>query len=206
MAEPRFEAIVLAAGAGGRFGGDKLLAPWRGGVLLDGALDAAFAAPVERVILVVAPDSDEIAEAARRRATADEEVNRLQVVIAADAASGLSASLLAGIASLDGDADAAFVFLGDMPLIPHHTAARLAEALEPALVAAAPLYDGRRGHPVLLSRALLPMIETLAGDRGFGALLDAQAERVALVRVDDPGVLLDVDTPADLLALDAARV
>ena len=42
----RYEAIVLAGGSGSRFGGGKLLAPFRGGELIDGALRAAFAAPV----------------------------------------------------------------------------------------------------------------------------------------------------------------
>ena len=49
-------ALILAAGAGSRFGGGKLMAPWRGGVLLDGALDAAFTAPVQAVHVVVGAD------------------------------------------------------------------------------------------------------------------------------------------------------
>ena len=56
----RFEALVLAAGSGSRFGGGKLLAPWNGGVLLDGALPAAFAAPARSVILVTGADGERV--------------------------------------------------------------------------------------------------------------------------------------------------
>ncbi|MFA5600050.1 MAG: NTP transferase domain-containing protein, partial [Phenylobacterium sp.] len=52
------EALVLAAGAGRRFGGGKLLAPYRGGVLLDGALAAAFAAPARAGRLVIGTDAE----------------------------------------------------------------------------------------------------------------------------------------------------
>ena len=58
------EAIVLAGGAGARFGGDKLTAPWRGGVLIDGALGAAFAAPVRSVTVVTGADANGGAAAA----------------------------------------------------------------------------------------------------------------------------------------------
>ena len=50
------DAVVLAAGAAARFGGGKLLAPWRGGLLIEAALDAAFAAPVRSVVLVTGAD------------------------------------------------------------------------------------------------------------------------------------------------------
>ena len=57
---PEFEAVVLAAGAGRRFGGGKLLAPWAGGALLDGALAAALAAPARRVIVVTGTAAAEV--------------------------------------------------------------------------------------------------------------------------------------------------
>src|SRR6478609_1963038 len=60
-----FEAVVLAAGSGSRFGGGKLLAAWDAGVLLEGALAAAFAAPVRDVTVVVGADADAVAAVAR---------------------------------------------------------------------------------------------------------------------------------------------
>ena len=88
----RFEALVLAAGAGSRFGGGKLLAPWRGGVLLDGAHAAAFAAPARRVTVVWGADAAVAAAATAYAARVGAE-NRLVRVQAERHADGLSASL-----------------------------------------------------------------------------------------------------------------
>src|SRR5258708_8916546 len=103
-----FEAVVLAAGAGSRFGGGKLLAAWDAGVLLEGALAAAFAAPVRTVTVGIGADAPAVAAAAR------DFDPRTLVVHAADYAEGMGASLRTGIASLPADAAGAFVFLGDM--------------------------------------------------------------------------------------------
>ena len=55
------EAIVLAAGSGRRFGGGKLTSPRGDGLLLDGALEAAFAAPVRTVSVVWGADEEGVA-------------------------------------------------------------------------------------------------------------------------------------------------
>ena len=187
-------ALVLAAGAGTRFGGGKLLADLRGRPLVAHALEAAFAAPVAGVTLVVGADARAV-EAAGRAAAGD---RALTVVEAAAWREGLSASLKAGIASLPTEADGAIVFLGDMPDVPHALAARLVEAWRAGAAAAVPVCGGRRGNPALLSRALFAQVATLQGDRGAGALLDTLGERLARVDTDDPGVLFDVDRREDL--------
>jgi molybdenum cofactor cytidylyltransferase len=191
------EAVVLAAGAGSRFGGGKLLAPLGEGVLLHGALRAAFAAPVRAVTVVVGADAERVAQAARAFDV------RVKVVAAEDHASGMAASLKAGVASLGDDVDAAFVFLGDMPRVPVSVLGRLAEAVSQGAPAAAPVFDGRRGNPVVLSRALFVEIAQLTGDMGARKVLDALGDRLALVEADDDGVLFDVDRPEDLLSPEA---
>ena len=105
----------------------------------------------------------------------------------------MGASLRAGIASLAPDAEGAFVFLGDMPRIPHDVAPRLVEALAAGARAAAPVREGRRGHPVLFSAELFPALLSLAGDRGAGWLLGAMTHGLTLVPTGDDGVLFDVD-------------
>jgi len=193
----RLEAIVLAGGAGARFGGAKLTAPWRGGALIDGALGAAFAAPVRRVIVVTGADPA-VTGAVRGWAEARGEGERLRLVHAADHASGMSASLRAGLAALSPDTAGAYVFLGDMPLIPHDVAGRLAEALAAGALAAAPACQGRRGHPVLFAAGVLPRLADLTGDEGARALLVNLGDRFTVVEVADPGILFDVDAPGDL--------
>jgi molybdenum cofactor cytidylyltransferase len=180
----RLVSIVLAAGHARRFGGNKLAADFAGEPLLSHALRTACAAPVERVILVC------------RAVPAMPLDARIEVVeIASDA---LSVSLSAGIAKARG-ADAAFVFLGDMPLIPPGIAAQLAAQIGDSY-AAQPRFNGKPGHPVLLSARAFPDVIALNGDAGAGKLLRARSD-VVHVDTDDEGVLLDVDSAEDLARL-----
>lgn len=183
-------AIVLAAGSGSRFGGGKLMAPWRDGALLDGALDAAFAAPVQAVHVVVGADPAVAAHAEARGA---------RVVEARDHALGLSASLKAGIAAMPEDAVGALVLLGDMPRVPHAILEPLVAAIEAGAPAAAPVFEGRLGNPVALSAALFPKVLALEGDRGARALIEDLGEALVHVASPDAGILFDVDAPEDLL-------
>ena len=186
------EAIVLAAGSGRRFGGGKLTATYGGGLLLDGALEAAFAAPVRTVTVVWGADEG-VLEAASRFADRTGQSGRLHLVRNTRHAEGMGASLRTGVASLPPDAAGAFVFLGDMPRIPHDIALRLADALAAGARAAAPICGGQRGHPALFSAELFPALLSLAGDRGAGWLLGAMTHGLTLIPTDDDGVLFDVD-------------
>jgi molybdenum cofactor cytidylyltransferase len=182
-------ALVLAAGAGSRFGGGKLMAPWRGRALIDGALDAAFAAPVSGVLVVVGADPRVANHAAARGA---------RVVEAPDHAEGLSASLKAGIAALPPDASGVLVLLGDMPEVPHAVLAPLVEALAAGAPAAVPVFDGRVGNPAALSAALFPRLLALRGDRGARGVIEALGDELARVPAPDAGVLIDIDRREDL--------
>ena len=186
------EAIVLAAGAGSRFGGGKLTASWGDGLLLDAALGAAFAAPVRSVTLVWGADPA-VLEAASRYADRTGQSGRLHLVRNAQHAEGMGASLRTGVGGLPPDTAGAFVFLGDMPRIPHDMAAKLAETLAAGARAAAAICGERRGHPALFSAELFPALLSLAGDRGAGWLLNAMTHGLALIPTEDEGVLFDVD-------------
>ncbi|MDP1618929.1 nucleotidyltransferase family protein [Phenylobacterium sp.] len=193
-----WSAIVLAAGAGRRFGGRKLLAPFEDGVLLDGALKAAFASPASTIILVTGSEAADVATAARAFAERQGQGGRLQIVHAADHAEGMGASLRAGAALLPADSAGAFVFLGDMPRIPTAVLPRLVEAVETGAAAAAPVCGGRRGHPVLFGAGLFAPLRQASGDEGARAALAGLGPRLALIETDDAGVLFDVDQPGDL--------
>ncbi len=186
------EAVVLAAGAGSRFGGGKLLTAYGRGVLLDGALSAAFAAPVRRVTVVTGADGSQVAEAAMAYDPS------VQIVDAHDWEEGMAASLRAGLAGLPADAERCMIFLGDMPRVPHSILKPLCQAVAGGAPAAAPVFRGRRGHPAVLARALFPQVMALRGDQGARTILDALGDRLALVEAPDDGVLYDVDEPADL--------
>lgn len=184
--------MVLAAGTAARFGGRKLLAPWKRAPLLHAALAAARAAPCEAITVVTGADADDVA------ACVHVFDPTIRLVHAADHAEGMAASLRAGIASLPTHSMAAFIFLGDMPRVPRAVLAPLAEAVRTGAPAAAPVFEGRRGNPVVLSRALFAEALALAGDTGARPILQSLGGRLALVESPDDGVLFDVDEPGDL--------
>ena len=194
-ASDRLEAIVLAAGAGLRFGGGKLTASWQGGLLIHGALAAAFAAPARTVTVVTGADP-QVGPAAQAWANEQGEGDRLRIVHADDHAEGMAASLRAGIAALPNDTSGAFVFLGDMPDIPVAILQPLADALSAGAKAAAPVFNGKRGHPVLFGHDLFGALTALTGDAGARDVLDSLGAALALVQTRDPSVLFDVDTAA----------
>ena len=193
----RFAAIVLAAGAGRRFGGGKLLARYGDGVLLDGAHGAAFALAPE-VIVVTGTGAAAVAEAARQAHGQVGGPSRLTIVHAADHAEGMGASLRTGAKALPPDLAGVFILLGDMPRIPRDVGQRLAQALGQGAWAAAPAFQGRRGHPVLVGPELAPRLAEAQGDEGLRGLLAGLGPRLALIETDDEGVLFDVDRPQDL--------
>jgi molybdenum cofactor cytidylyltransferase len=193
-----YAAILLAAGAGRRFGGGKLLAHWRGAPLVAGAVRAALATPSERVIVVTGTDPGPVGDACRAAAKDRGGAERLRLVHAPDHAEGMGASLRAGVAALPTGLRGVFVFLGDMPDVPEEVLPRLVAAVESGAPAAAPTYKGRRGHPVLFSDSLLPDLARAAGDAGAREVLAILGDRLARVESPDPGVLFDVDRPEDL--------
>ena len=176
--------LVLAAGAGTRFGGRKQLALVDGRPLLEHAL-AAVSAVSPRVV-VLGHAADEI------RARVD--LHGARPVVCPDWAEGQAASLRCGLAALAG-ADAVLVVLGDQPGI---TAAAVAAMIGAAgdEDAVRATYDGVPSHPVLLRRPLLERAGELRGDTGFRDLLRAASVReVEVGHLADP---TDVDTREEL--------
>lgn len=187
--------ILLAAGAGSRFGGDKLLALLHGKPLVLHALDALRPAVTE-VIAVVRPGSERLAtllvQAGARVAVCDE------------ASHGMGHSLACGARLAPADTNL-LIALGDMPAVTPDTIARVIAALDAGATIAVPCHRGRRGHPVGFAARLVPMLRVLTQDQGARSVLLANAEAVLEIPVDDPGVLADVDTPVDLERLSERR-
>jgi molybdenum cofactor cytidylyltransferase len=112
-------------------------------------------------------------------------------------ASGLASSLQRGLACVPQDCAGALVLLGDMPLVSPAIIEQLIAAFEshPLTKAVAPVREGQRGNPVLLSRALFPAVAQLLGDVGARALLAAAQGEIVEVAVESRAVTFDVDTP-----------
>jgi CTP:molybdopterin cytidylyltransferase MocA len=187
--------VLLAAGAGRRFGGAKQLAPLDGRPLLQHAIDTACGcAGLDRVVVVLGAEADAVAAAVDAR--------RAELIRTGDWEEGLAASLRAGIAAA-GDAEWIVITLGDEPALPPAaldavvSAARTAPAEAEAVRAR---WAGRPGHPVALRGRLAARADSeLRGDVGARALLEAA--NVLDVDCTPFGAPHDVDTPADLEAL-----
>ena len=195
-------AILLAAGSASRYraaggGASKLVAPLAGKPLVRHAAEAALGAKARPIVVVTGYDRSAV-EAALDGLP-------LQFTHNPDYVLGLASSLNAGVAALPASADGAIVLLGDMPAVTPALIDSLigAFAARPEALAAAPVSEGRRGNPALLSRELFPAIAALSGDEGARKLL-ASAGPGQVIEVEIAGLAasLDVDTPD---ALEEAR-
>jgi CTP:molybdopterin cytidylyltransferase MocA len=188
-------AVVLAAGRGSRLGGElaKPRVRFRDRPLVAWALDAARASGCVPVLLVVGHDADGVAQ---------EAPEGVRIVVAPDWEQGISQSLRAGLEVLEPDdsVTAACVGLADQPRIGAEAYRRLIAAGGAGATIAVATYDGVRGNPVLLDRAVWPDVRALRGDAGARQLMrDRPVVEVDCTGTGDPA---DVDTLDDLAALD----
>lgn len=186
---------MLAAGAGRRFGGGKLLALLDGAPVIRRTLDAVLTAGFDEVVVATGADHAAVAGVLQDLAC--------RTVPSADWADGMATSLRSGLAALNHRAAGVFVFLGDMPLVPVHLCPALAGLAEQAGYAARPCVAGKPGHPVAFTTAALPDLARLTGDQGATSLLKGHGAGVAYLATDAVGAVLDIDAPSDLAA--AAR-
>jgi molybdenum cofactor cytidylyltransferase/nicotine blue oxidoreductase len=134
-------------------------------------------------------------EAALLVAQAPVDHEHLHVVVAADWAEGMGASLRTGLAALDPQADAALVTLVDLPDVGAEVVRRVVRAATGPDVLARAAYDGTPGHPVLIGRNHWAGVrETASGDKGARDYLAAR--EVTVVECGDLATGRDVDTPA----------
>lgn len=194
-----WSALILAAGAGRRFGaregGGKLLVDLGGVPVIRRVADAVAGAGFAEILVVAGAEGASLRSALTGVAC--------RILDAPDWAEGMAASLRAGVAALDCHAAGVCVFLGDMPLVPVSVCADLILAAQSAGYAARPRCGGKPGHPVAFTRAAFADLIALEGDTGAAALLAGRGD-VAYLETADRGVLLDIDTPADLAAASAA--
>lgn len=190
-----YHALVLAAGAGSRFGGDKMLADWRGRPMIAAAVDIALAAPVVSITVVLGCRAPAVA------AALPTDDARLRSLTCADWAAGLSASLRTGLEALPADAAGCVIFLGDMPAVPPTLAGELLWLLGSGAPAVETRFRGLPAHPVAFAPPLFERATLLVGDQGARAFL-AGVPDVAIVATDDPGSVLDIDRPHDLPVAD----
>jgi molybdenum cofactor cytidylyltransferase len=179
--------ILLAAGSARRFGGEKLAARLGDATPLGVAALASLVPAVDAVVAVVRPGDAALAGALSARGA--------RISACPEADEGMGASLAWGVRAAP-VAAGWVIALADMPWVQPQTVAAVVAALRSGAAIAAPEYRGQRGHPVGFAAVHYPQLAALSGDEGAKRLLAAGP--VSLVATEDPGVLRDVDTPADL--------
>jgi molybdenum cofactor cytidylyltransferase len=188
---PDIAGILLAAGESRRMGYPKPLLTIRGETFL-AHLAAAMLKVVTRLTIVVGAHADRV----RPAIPADP---RIEVVNNPDWVRGQLSSIKVAIRALPAAASGALIHLTDHPTVKAETFAAVVDGYrqsrKPIAMAR---HGGRRGHPVLFDRSLFGELLDAPEDQGARAVVNADASRVVYVDVDDPGILLDLDTPDDL--------
>ncbi len=189
----RPSVILLAAGASERWPGDKLHARLGGRSLLEWSLAPWRNLPVDERILVHRKGDEASRKAAREAG--------FRAVVCEEPEDGMSASIRAGFAALGRGAGGVLLTLGDMPAIRMSTLKRLLSAVgeRPDRVLR-PRQGDRPGHPVHLPRSRFEEIAGLTGDRGPRDVLESWDP--IYLDVDDEGVILDLDKPAEAARLE----
>ena len=181
--------ILLAAGSAKRFGAPKLMHPLDDGTPIGVAAARSLIQAVPNSIAVVRPDDHRLIEAFSALG--------LKIVENPLADEGMGTSLAAGV-SAAANANGWLTSLADMPWIRPETIHMLADRLQNGASMVAPVYGGRRGHPVGFAHRWGENLRTLSGDEGARSLISEHADDLVLQTTMDAGVLADIDHPSDL--------
>src|SRR4051794_38912158 len=167
--------ILLAAGVGSRFGGDKLTYRLSDGTPIAVTAAANLRPACERMLAVLRPDHDELA--------AQLEATGCDIIYCPEAAKGLGHSLAAGVRAAP-DAAAWIVALADMPFIASSSHQAVASCLQAGASIAAVQFQGRRGHPVGFSAKWFAQLAALTGDQGAKDILEKHRQDLILCPVE----------------------
>ncbi len=181
----QYDSVVLAAGYSSRAGSDKM------------ALTIGSRTILERVLETLGEICGKIVVVAghHRESTAQilKKYSNVTMVVNKDYDSGMFSSVKRGVGEMNRDF---FLVPGDYPLIKKETYQKLMNGTGDMIV---PVYNGRKGHPVLIRQNLIEAILSEPIDSNLKVFRDSQ--KVQYIEVDDEGILLDVDTPEDLFEI-----
>jgi molybdenum cofactor cytidylyltransferase len=187
----RLDGILLAAGESRRMGYPKPLLTINGKTFIE-KISATMLTVVPRLVIVLGAYADRI-----RRATARDD--RIVIVENPNYSRGQLSSLRVGLDAVQSDAAGAIVHLADHPMVRVESFRATVDSFErtrkPIVIARS---GGHRGHPVIFDRSIFAELQRAPESEGARHVVNADASRVEYVDLDDPGINLDLDTPADL--------
>jgi molybdenum cofactor cytidylyltransferase len=180
--------IILASGFSRRMQAEKLLLEVGGTPMVERVIQAARASLLDEVVLVY--QNEDIKKAGEKYG--------IKTVFNERADDGQSASIKIGIAAASSDADGFMFLVGDQPFINAATINLLIDAFKQETHnIIVPIYNGKRGNPVIFPATIKDELLTLEGDKGGRVLIEAMPERLRLVTIEDEHLGTDVDTEQD---------
>lgn len=184
----RFGAIILAAGISSRMGDFKVLLPWldERPILLH-VIEKYITLKIDPIFVITGRDADRVEATVSNLS--------VQCLYNPDYETGeILSSVKVGLRSMPDDVSATFINPADMPRIPQSIIEQIHDAYQPERIVA-PQYDGQRGHPILLDRAYWQAMLNLAPDKAPRDVIKANRQHMTLIKTDDDGVIVDIDTP-----------
>jgi molybdenum cofactor cytidylyltransferase len=183
-------AIVLAAGSSHRMGDQKLLLPFGGKTVVAHIIDQILSSSIDKVFVVTGHQAERVSRELSDR--------RVSIVTNAQYESGMLSSVRCGLRSLPRQCRAVLVALGDQPSITTELINQMLQSFETneksILV---PIYNGKRGHPILFSTVHRNDVLTRYDNVGLRGLLYDHPNDVFELVVSTSSVLSDMDYPAD---------
>jgi len=188
-------AVILSAGESSRMGRPKALLPIDGVRFIERIVATLKSTRVDEIITVLGHNAEEM-----RQKVSDLPV---KIVVNQDYKQGQLSSLIAAIRSIESGenhhrVDAILVHLVDHPYINVDLVNLMIDRFyetKPLIVV--PRYRGRRGHPVIFSRALFAELLAAPLDQGAKTVVHAHRDQTLEIDTDDAGVTVDIDTPEE---------
>lgn len=181
--------LLLAAGQGSRFGGNKLLHTLPDGTPIGIRSAMKLKASLQESIALVRPEDVELRSLL--------EGVGIECLVSESATEGMGATIACGVRATSGAAGWV-IALGDMPYINTQTIQEVGNTIAAGAEIVAPCFAGIRGHPVGFSASFRKNLLTLSGDAGARSIVATNLHRLTTLGCDDQGILADIDTTADI--------
>jgi molybdenum cofactor cytidylyltransferase len=182
-------AVVLSAGESSRMGRAKALLPIDGETFIARIVGALKQTQVGKVIIVLGHNAAELKPRVEHLPAA--------ILINPDYNLGQLSSLQVAVRSLDqADCDGMLVHLVDHPYVNSVLVdAMIRRFYDSKKLIVVPRFRGKRGHPVIFSRALFGELLKAPMDQGAKAVVNAHRADTLEIETDEEGITVDIDTP-----------